>query len=167
MKFLFVSFFLFSGQYAIGHRGGLNSQGCHGGSRPYHCHRSSSSMVKSSYGGYRLRCNLGSRSKDCMNRSNSLNIGRFARDKQRIITRTQYGTKWPFTVNAGLLRCDRGSAVIFIYNKTKYALSGIAKSYASRRGYRNIQFILKNHPSKYKQKTNIDSLIHDGLKLCK
>ena len=46
------------------HSGGLNSQGCHAGSRPYHCHRSSSEMVPSTSGGYRLRCGAGSRSKD-------------------------------------------------------------------------------------------------------
>ena len=50
---------------ANSHSGGLNSQGCHGGSRPYHCHRSSSEMVPSSSGGSRLRCSAGSRSKDC------------------------------------------------------------------------------------------------------
>ena len=45
---------------AIGHSGGLNSQGCHGGSQPYHCHRSQNEMV-----GNRLRCDLGSRSAEC------------------------------------------------------------------------------------------------------
>ena len=48
------------------HSGGLNAQGCHGGSRPYHCHRSPSEMMPSSSGGYRLRCDLGSRSRDCV-----------------------------------------------------------------------------------------------------
>ena len=42
------------------HSGGLNSSGCHAGSKPYHCHRSPSEMV-----GNRLRCDLGSRSKEC------------------------------------------------------------------------------------------------------
>ena len=49
----------------LAHSGRLNSQGCHGGSRPYHCHRSSSEMTSSGDGGYRLRCAEGSRSKDC------------------------------------------------------------------------------------------------------
>ena len=44
------------------HSGGLNSNGCHAGSQPYHCHRSSSEMV-----GNRLRCDLGSKSKECDN----------------------------------------------------------------------------------------------------
>lgn len=53
-------------QFASAHSGGLNSQGCHGGSKPYHCHRSPSEMV-----GNRLRCDLGSRSIECAGWSNS------------------------------------------------------------------------------------------------
>ena len=45
---------------AKAHSGGLNSQGCHGGKKPYHCHRSQSEMV-----GNRLKCDFGSRYKDC------------------------------------------------------------------------------------------------------
>jgi hypothetical protein len=44
------------------HSGGLDSNGCHAGSQPYHCHRSPSEMV-----GNRLRCDLGSKSKECEN----------------------------------------------------------------------------------------------------
>jgi len=44
----------------IAHSGGLNAQGCHGGSQPYHCHRSSHDMR-----GNRLRCDLGSQSRAC------------------------------------------------------------------------------------------------------
>lgn len=47
------------------HSGRLNSQGCHAGKQPHHCHRSASQMTKSSSGGYRLKCTSGSRSKDC------------------------------------------------------------------------------------------------------
>jgi hypothetical protein len=42
------------------HSGGLNAQGCHAGSQPYHCHRAQNEMV-----GNRLRCDLGSRSQEC------------------------------------------------------------------------------------------------------
>jgi hypothetical protein len=42
------------------HGGGLDANGCHAGSQPYHCHRAPSEMV-----GNRLRCDLGSRSKEC------------------------------------------------------------------------------------------------------
>lgn len=47
------------------HSGGLDSNGCHGGSKPYHCHRSSSDMVTTQGGQNRLRCSLGSRSSEC------------------------------------------------------------------------------------------------------
>jgi len=51
---------------AWAHSGRLNSQGCHGGSQPHHCHRSASEKVPSSSGGSRLRCSSGSQSKDCV-----------------------------------------------------------------------------------------------------
>lgn len=53
------------------HSGGLNAAGCHGGSRPYHCHRSSREMVRTQDGKNRLRCDLGSRSRECARGSNS------------------------------------------------------------------------------------------------
>lgn len=46
------------------HSGGLDANGCHAGSKPYHCHRAPSEMV-----GNRLRCDLGSRSKECIGSS--------------------------------------------------------------------------------------------------
>ena len=52
---------LFTCVQVSAHLGGLNSQGCHSGSKPYHCHRASSEMV-----GNRLRCDLGSNSSDCI-----------------------------------------------------------------------------------------------------
>jgi len=57
--------FILYGSNALAHSGGLNSSGCHAGSKPYHCHRTASEMTKSSSGGYRLKCSAGSRSQDC------------------------------------------------------------------------------------------------------
>ena len=31
---------IFSSSFGLAHPGGLNAEGCHGGSQPYHCHRS-------------------------------------------------------------------------------------------------------------------------------
>ena len=56
---------------ANAHSDGLNSQGCHAGSKPYHCHRSASEMVQNNSGGNRLRCNAGSRSNDCRGSTNN------------------------------------------------------------------------------------------------
>ena len=47
------------------HSGGLNASGCHSGSKPYHCHRNPSEMVVTRDGRNRLRCDLGSRSREC------------------------------------------------------------------------------------------------------
>lgn len=49
------------------HSGGLNASGCHGGSKPYHCHRAPTEMVKTQDGRNRLRCSAGSRSSECTN----------------------------------------------------------------------------------------------------
>ena len=64
LQIFFLTILAISGE-ALAHSGGLNSQGCHSGSQPYHCHRSPSEMVPSSSGGYRLKCSAESRSKDC------------------------------------------------------------------------------------------------------
>lgn len=61
-----LSSMAFQASPSMAHSGGLNSQGCHAGSRPYHCHRSPSEMV-----GNRLRCDLGSRSVECQGNSNT------------------------------------------------------------------------------------------------
>ena len=55
---LLLAVFLTSDGFA--HSGGLDANGCHAGSQPYHCHRAPSEMV-----GNRLRCDLGSRSSEC------------------------------------------------------------------------------------------------------
>ena len=55
----------------MSHSGGLNSSGCHAGSKPYHCHRSASEMTTNSSGGNRLKCSAGSTSKDCSNNVSS------------------------------------------------------------------------------------------------
>ena len=52
---------------AASHSGGLNASGCHGGSKPYHCHRTPREIVVTSDGRNRLRCDLGSRSIECTN----------------------------------------------------------------------------------------------------
>ena len=58
---LLLALSLATSQTSHAHSGGLDANGCHAGSQPYHCHRAPSEMV-----GNRLRCDLGSRSKDCL-----------------------------------------------------------------------------------------------------
>ena len=65
------------------HSGGLNSQGCHAGSQPYHCHRSAREMTRSSSGGNRLRCDLGSQSRDCKSQVRDSNVEKYQRQLMR------------------------------------------------------------------------------------
>lgn len=60
-KYLTLFLPLFFSAMSYSHSGGLDANGCHAGSKPYHCHRAPSEMV-----GNRLRCDLDSRSKDCV-----------------------------------------------------------------------------------------------------
>ena len=66
-----------SGIYVHAHSGGLDSNGCHSGSQPYHCHRAPSEMV-----GNRLRCDLGSRSKECLGYGSSFQGGLAEQDQK-------------------------------------------------------------------------------------
>ena len=42
-KLVLLACFLAFGSVAFPHSGGLNKQGCHAGSQPYHCHRKQNS----------------------------------------------------------------------------------------------------------------------------
>ena len=59
--FLLCPLFMFLPLQLHAHSGGLDTNGCHAGSKPYHCHRSANEME-----GNRLRCDLGSKSKECI-----------------------------------------------------------------------------------------------------
>ena len=74
---------------AFSHSGGLNSSGCHSGSKPYHCHRSQSEMTKSSSGGNRLKCSSGSTSKDCKKSTNSV-TSVYQNNTKNELKKTQY-----------------------------------------------------------------------------
>ena len=63
--------------YGSAHSGGLNAQGCHAGSQPYHCHRSASEMVRTQDGRNRLRCDLGSKSVECIGANNRAEVLNF------------------------------------------------------------------------------------------
>ncbi len=71
-------------QNVAAHSGGLDSNGCHAGSQPYHCHRSPSEMV-----GNRLRCDLGSKSKDCLEISGSKKSDKQTSKQAKRTTRRQ------------------------------------------------------------------------------
>ncbi|MDG0990872.1 MAG: YHYH domain-containing protein, partial [Yoonia sp.] len=50
-KIVLIATMLFTlGNQATAHSGGLNKQGCHADSKPYHCHRGPSAAPKASSG---------------------------------------------------------------------------------------------------------------------
>lgn len=52
------------------------------------------------------------------------------------VTRTQYGDKWPFTVEEGYIDCVEYKGVVFRTSQGVYALNGQAKSMRDSKGER-------------------------------
>jgi len=78
IRYALILVIVLSPSMSFSHGGRLNSQGCHAGKQPYHCHRSASSMVPSTSGGYRLKCSAGSRSSDCSGGANKQSRSSFS-----------------------------------------------------------------------------------------
>ena len=87
--FIFGIIIFLTPSIAFSHSGGLNSSGCHSGSKPYHCHRPQSEMTKSSSGGNRLKCSSGSTSKDCKKSTNSV-TSVYQNNTKNELKKTQY-----------------------------------------------------------------------------
>jgi hypothetical protein len=81
------------------------------------------------------------------------------------ISRAQFGDDWPFTVTEGLLRCDRGTFVVFVANGKTYAINGSAKGAANREGYVDFESIWRPDETPG-LKVSISPVIEAGLKLC-
>jgi hypothetical protein len=82
-----------------------------------------------------------------------------------LVTKADYGEKWPFTVDSGLLRCiGPRQEIIFVANGETYALNGTAKSNPK---YADIRPIWRDDPSIQGVKISVQPLIFAGLDLCK
>ncbi len=86
-------------------------------------------------------------------------------------TRSEYGDKWPFTVEEGVLSCtDTGRTVgttrmlevTFTANGVTYGLNGTAKQNSR---YSNVEAIWANDPSLPGTRKNITPIIDRGLAL--
>lgn len=83
------------------------------------------------------------------------------------ISETDFGTKWPFTVASGELRCDNG-AVSFTVNGWVHGVNGLAKSrYKKDANYQDIATILKENPDIPGATMDTSPIIQKGLELCK
>jgi hypothetical protein len=88
------------------------------------------------------------------------------------ITRQEYGQRWPFTVEDGILACrDTGvtvgatkmKEVTFTANGVTYAVNGTAKG---NKAYANIDGIWAEDPERPGLKKDIQPIIDMGLQLC-
>lgn len=86
-----------------------------------------------------------------------------------LITQTQLGEQWPFTVSQGTLECIPPGIVTFQVKNKIYAVNGLASS----RGYAEIDEIWREDPDKQGQlrvglitKMDLTNIIKKGLDLC-
>jgi hypothetical protein len=83
------------------------------------------------------------------------------------ISKQEFGSDWPFTVDEGILACkgSRGVAeVVFTANGLSYAVNGTAKG---AKKYRPVEEVWAENPSLPGTKKNLSSIIDRGLKLCR
>jgi hypothetical protein len=53
----------------------------------------------------------------------------------RLVTRAEFGERWPFTVESGVLDCIGVGEAVFRVGNVTYAINGTARSWADRHGY--------------------------------
>jgi hypothetical protein len=84
---------------------------------------------------------------------------------------SEYGEKWPLTVQNGTLNCTPLGTlgiVKFTANGITYAVNGTAKARAKQNGWREIDEIWRDNPNpQYGPKINIGPIVEKGLSLCK
>jgi len=81
------------------------------------------------------------------------------------IARADLGDKWPFTVEAGIVRCIAPrNEIIFIAEGTPYAVNGTAKSNPQ---YADIRPIWKDSPQIEGTKISLAPILNLGLSLCR
>lgn len=82
------------------------------------------------------------------------------------VSRDDFGSSWPLTVDSGTLRCEGEGgfgAVVINADGTDYAVNGVAKG----QGYEPIDPIWADDPELAGLKVSIGPLIDRGLALCK
>jgi hypothetical protein len=84
------------------------------------------------------------------------------------ISRSDYGTEWPLTVEEGTLSCSGPGAVTFTTDDgTTYWVNGTAGGMADEKGWLDIKPIWAKNPNPiYGPRKSIGPLIDDGLKFC-
>ena len=82
--------------------------------------------------------------------------------KGELITRAEFGDKWPFTVDEGRIECREAGALIFVHGDFEYQLNGTA----SQLGYTSINSIWRWNPDIEGTRIPITPVIQRAQKLC-
>ncbi len=82
------------------------------------------------------------------------------------VSRAQMKADWPFTVDAGTLKCSGGMVTLAVGKKT-YAVNGTAKTKGRAIGWIDVAEIWQNNPAIPGSKLSISPVISKGLELCK
>jgi hypothetical protein len=84
---------------------------------------------------------------------------------ERKITKAEYGEKWPFTVEEGILKCIN-DGVIFTVNRKSYGINGRAKTdgYADPQEIWAVDSSLSDAYNTLRK--DIQPIIDDGRKMC-
>lgn len=84
------------------------------------------------------------------------------------VAEESYGENWPFTVDYGVIRCQRGAVYFSTPDDGRFPLNGLARSYLSGTpsGTKDLHDIWKDYPSPYTPKYPIGDLISQGLEIC-
>lgn len=86
------------------------------------------------------------------------------------VTRADFGDRWPFTVDQGVLRCEPPSQVVFSSGGVDYAVNGMARGDMRARGWQEIDGIWAPNTDPevagMDLKISVGPLIERGLELC-
>jgi hypothetical protein len=84
--------------------------------------------------------------------------------KKRKITKREFGTEWPFTIDEGVLiaKGSNGGEIVLEASGQKYAVNGIAKQ---THKYRAVEEIWAYDPVGHEIRKDIGKIIHLGTLL--
>lgn len=82
------------------------------------------------------------------------------------VQQEDYGKAWAFTVDEGVIECRTGNRVVFVSEGKTYALNGLARGWAERMGWLDIDQIWRDNPDGITPKIDISPFIELGLSLC-
>ena len=85
------------------------------------------------------------------------------------VERASFTGRWPFTVDKGVIGCERGKAVKFVVDRKTYAVNGTATAYSKEAGFgwRDAREIWLDDPKNPGGKIPISDMITAGLALCR